>query len=233
MSKYVFLSPCVFNPVAGGLGDFVVSSAVAPFNVPENLGVIDGKVMRFFAQNSDGTIWERGQGAYTIATHTLARTIIDANSDGLAVKINFASPPEVTVFPSKPAQLEAGGAFPTGTQMMFVQTSAPPGWTKVTTHNDKAIRVVSGATGSGGSIDFSTVFATTVVGNHTLITSEISAHTHPIQANDGIGGIFGGPGPSSGNSAIITSNSTGGGGAHNHPLDLRVKYVDTIIASKD
>ena len=51
-------------------------------------------------------------------------------------------------------------AFPSGTAMLFAQTSAPTGWTKSTTHNDKALRVVSGTASSGGSSAFSTAFGT-------------------------------------------------------------------------
>ena len=57
--------------------------------------------------------------------------------------------------------------------MLFQQTAAPTGWTKDTTHNDKALRIVSGAAGSGGSNSFSTVMAQTTIGNHTLTAAEI------------------------------------------------------------
>jgi len=51
-------------------------------------------------------------------------------------------------------------AFPSGTKMLFQQTSAPTGWTKITSGvNNKALRVVSGTAGSGGNIAFTTVFA--------------------------------------------------------------------------
>ena len=50
--------------------------------------------------------------------------------------------------------------FPAGTSMLFQQTSAPTGWTKQTTHNDKALRIVTGTVGTGGSSAFSTAFAT-------------------------------------------------------------------------
>ena len=43
--------------------------------------------------------------------------------------------------------------------MLFQQTSAPTGWTKVTSGvNNKALRVVSGTVGSGGNVAFTTVF---------------------------------------------------------------------------
>ena len=95
----------------------------------------------------------------------------------------------------------ATSEFPSGTIMLFGQTAAPTGWTKSTTHNDKALRVVSGAASSGGSVAFTTAFnasrAVTVtgtntsttatgtvslsggsVGSTTLTTSQIPAHTH-------------------------------------------------------
>lgn len=49
--------------------------------------------------------------------------------------------------------------FAATTAALFVQTAAPTGWTKSTSHNDKALRVVSGSASSGGSTAFSTVFA--------------------------------------------------------------------------
>lgn len=66
---------------------------------------------------------------------------------------------------SKPTTLagygitDGGGGFPAGTVMLFVQTAAPTGWTKSTTHDNKALRVVSGTAGSGGTSAFTTAFA--------------------------------------------------------------------------
>ena len=41
-------------------------------------------------------------------------------------------------------QTQFDNLIPSGTKMLFQQTSAPTGWTKITTHNDKAIRVAPG-----------------------------------------------------------------------------------------
>jgi hypothetical protein len=49
--------------------------------------------------------------------------------------------------------------FPSGTVMLFVQTAAPTGWTKSTTHDNKALRVVSGTASTGGTVAFTTAFA--------------------------------------------------------------------------
>jgi len=72
--------------------------------------------------------------------------------------------------------------LPAGTVMLFVQTSAPTGWTKSTAHDNKALRVVSGAASSGGSVAFTTAFASQsvsgTVGSYTLTTADIPAHNH-------------------------------------------------------
>ena len=48
---------------------------------------------------------------------------------------------------------------PEGSKMLFAQAAAPCGWVKDTTHNNKALRVVTGnGGGDGGTKDFSTVF---------------------------------------------------------------------------
>lgn len=77
----------------------------------------------------------------------------------------------------------SGGGVPSGTTMLFQQTAAPTGWTKQTTHNNKALRVVSGTASSGGSVAFTTAFSTSrtvsgSVANHTLTLSEIPSHNH-------------------------------------------------------
>ena len=51
------------------------------------------------------------------------------------------------------------GGFPSGTRMLFQQSSAPTGWTKDTSTNDSALRVVSGSVGSGGSVGFTTAMS--------------------------------------------------------------------------
>ena len=50
-------------------------------------------------------------------------------------------------------------AFPSGTKMLFQQTSAPTGWTKITSSvENKSLRVTSGTVGSGGNVAFTTAF---------------------------------------------------------------------------
>lgn len=51
--------------------------------------------------------------------------------------------------------------FESGTSMLFQQSTAPTGWTKQTSHNNKALRVVTGSVSSGGSNSFTDAFNAT------------------------------------------------------------------------
>lgn len=71
--------------------------------------------------------------------------------------------------------------IPSGTRMLFQQTTPPTGWTKVTSGVDgRALRVVSGTVGSGGTNSFTTAFnsANTSSSSGTGNTSSNGAHTH-------------------------------------------------------
>jgi len=83
----------------------------------------------------------------------------------------------------------AAAAFDSGTVMLFAQTAAPTGWTKDTSNNNNsALRVVTGTASTGGSVDFTTAFASQTpsgtvsvsgsAGSTTLTTPQIPSHTH-------------------------------------------------------
>ena len=139
----------------------------------------------------------------------------------------------------------------TGFLMLFQQTSAPTGWTKQTTHDNKALRVVTGNATPGGTVPFTDVLTDRTfggtVGDTTLSTSQIPSHTHT--AVSWINGVYDytenqTPTPKNpfvGNSApgAIDTGATGGGGSHSHPfitgnaVSFAVQYVDLIICSKN
>jgi len=171
-------------------------------------------------------------------------------------------------FPDATTQTTAAASeFTSGTVMLFAQTAAPTGWTKDTTnYNNSGLRVVTGTASTGGSVDFTTAFASQTptgsvtitavsgsAGATTLSTPQIPSHSHPATvygpsnpANAPQTRFAGGvqnwnqPFPS-------TTNNTGGGGSHTHPfsfssgsgtfsgnaINLAVKYVDVIRATKD
>ena len=159
-----------------------------------------------------------------------------------------------TAFSGDGSGLSGIASFPSGTKMLFAQASAPTGWTKQTSHDNKALRLVTGGSGggSGGSNSFGTAFNSSrstsggSVSNHTLSTSQIPAHNHGMQQKS-IGAGCGGNHSYTGavgtfgcnnNSTGISTFNTGGGGSHNHgftnpSLNLNVAYVDVIMAAKD
>ena len=76
----------------------------------------------------------------------------------------------------------SGLAFPTGTRLLFQQDNAPAGWTKITSYDNRALRVVSGTAGTGGSIPFTTAFASRningTVGGTALTIAQMPSHNH-------------------------------------------------------
>lgn len=132
------------------------------------------------------------------------------------------------------ATTKANAVIPSGTRMLFQQSAAPVGWTKDTSHHDKALRVVSGAAGSGGVLDFSAAFISGSVGATTLTLAQIPSHDHgtPVYARDGSTSHVGDGGGALTYNGVRT-DATGGGEAHAHTLDLSIKYVDIIIATKN
>lgn len=151
-------------------------------------------------------------------------------------------------------------AFPTGTKLAFNQAAAPTGWTKDVTHNDKALRVVSGAGGgSGGSVAFTTAFASqTPTGTNSgtaITTAQMPLHGHPYRSsfNSNSGSTVTGGMMVSTAAVLATSpeftgapsdtqgqqiGGTGGGATHTHTftgnaINLAVQYIDIIICTKN
>lgn len=147
-----------------------------------------------------------------------------------------------------------------GSLMLFQQTSAPTGWTKQTTHDNKALRVVTGTATPGGSTAFTSVFASRTptgsvsvsvsggtVNDTTLTTPQIPSHNHPNGCVNGFPAAGGSPFNNTPNGAQTSTGAAGGNGAHSHPfsvgsasgsfsgtaLDFAVQYVDVIICSKN
>jgi hypothetical protein len=202
-----------------------------PFNVSMSIGDTT-----WYAIVMPGTGWETGLGTYT-GTNTLTRTTVYESSNS-NTWVSFPTGSK-DVFMCQPAS-QAQPAFPAGTLMLFQQNNAPPYWTKQTTHNDKALRVVSGTGGgSGGSTPFSSIFeAVSTVSNTTITQATMASHTHTMNGDI----VAGGAGPTGiGNTttavnAILsnaTTTSIGGDLSHNHTLTISVQYVDLIICAKD
>ena len=133
----------------------------------------------FVVKTNGGTrVTVSGAGATTLAG------ALTVSSGGAAITGNSSVTGTLT------ATLFSGpwANIPAGTAMLFAQTAAPTGWTKSTTHDNKALRVVSGSASSGGSVAFTTAFASqSVTGTNTpyaLTAAEIPAHTHTATSTD-------------------------------------------------
>ena len=212
-------------------------------------------------------------GNVTIDSNTSSPALkITQTGTGPVLRVQDSTDPDVTPFivdnsgnvgigtatPVSALEIASPGVFtgawaylPTGTVMLFVQTSAPTGWTKSTTHDNKALRVVSGSASSGGSVAFTTAFASQAVagtvGATTLDVTQIPSHTHVMttRLKSSAAYVAGAQTYELGqdttdytSTSSDTSQSTGGGGSHTHTftgtaINLAVSYVDVIIATKD
>jgi len=196
------------------------------------------------------------QGAHTIQYCT-GDKIVDlfANSFGnLSVKnqinigdnitLNANGVIAATTLLGNGAGLSGVEEFAQGTEALFVQTSAPTGFTTNTsaTLSECCLQVVSGTgAGTGGSDAFSSVFtgsktasatdapinidnlstsSTLTAGTHTLSTPEIPSHTHSATGFGGQRSNAQDGGPLSGfiNPQTVSSGGTGGGGSHSHTI---------------
>lgn len=199
------------------------------------------------------------QGAHTIMYNNANNKIVDlfANSFGqLSVKeqlkigdnitLNANGVVAATTLTGNGAGLTGVEEFASGTEAMFVQTSAPTGFTTNTsaTLTECCLQVVNGTGGgTGGSDTFTTTFGTKnataasvpistgsltvssnyAIGSTTLSTPQLASHSHPINGVSGSprsGGNTSDPQP-----AILLpltpnygSGNAGGGGSHTHSM---------------
>ncbi len=71
--------------------------------------------------------------------------------------------------------------FPSATIMLFGGAAAPIGWTKGATHDNKALRLVTGTPSTGGSVAFTTAFhATRTTTGVAISAAQMPAHVHTI-----------------------------------------------------
>jgi hypothetical protein len=202
------------------------------------------------------------QGAHTMQYCT-GDTVVDlfANSLGkVSVKnlVNVANTVKIqangeltaTSFTGNGAGLDGVSTLDQGTQMVFLESSAPTGWTQNTDASlaNSTLRVVTGSAGTGGSTEFASCFdsaktttagditldtaATTVVtdtivvGNTTLGTPTIASHNHTVSTSATIS-PYGGPG-GGGCVTLGTTGSGGGGGSHNHPAAFSASISGSV-----
>lgn len=219
-----------------------------------------------FSGTSSGTNTGDQNIFQTIAVSGQSNVVADSTADTLTL-VAGANITITTNATTDAVTIAAAAEFPSGTRMIFQQTAAPTGWTKETsaTYTNAALRIVSGAAGTGGTVGFGTVFsatralsitvsnttATGTVGATTLTTAQMPTHTHTysggLQSNTTATGAADRINSLTGTSAPAgTTSSNGSSTSHTHSLtmdphthtatgtvDLDVKYVEFIIATKD
>jgi hypothetical protein len=230
------------------------STAESSNKVIELTGTLTGDVTVFIpAKENNYFIYNNTAGSFTVNVAATghgansatiaqgAKTLVYCTSDNVEElfgdDINVTGNVSASYFIGDGSSLTNIEPFTPGTLMLFQQTTAPTGWTKQTTHDNKALRVVTGTASSGGSNTFSGVFNTAVAvsgtsnnstvtisgstAGHTLILSEIPSHRH-LEG----GHVEFGTGDSESAGTRNTGNDggarrfytdyQGGGGSHSH-----------------
>lgn len=168
-----------------------------------------------------GAIWLTEQVTYKFV-------ITDSNNNTIATIDNISGINDVPVT----------SVTPSGTVMMFPQTTVPTGWTRINTFDDAAIRVVGSAVpGSGGTNGFIAKLINQIsIDSHALTLAETPPHTHNVPFNRDNAGASGGTMVLHANTIAgptLTTTSTGTGNGHVHTVTLAVKYLDVMICSKN
>ena len=201
--------------------------------------------------SGDLAVASGGTGA---SSASAARTSLGAQ-DALVSGTNIKTLNGASLLGSGNIEITVPAALlPGGTVMLFVQTAAPTGWTKSTAHDDKALRLVSGTVGTGGSAAFTTAFGTPTVsgsvslsgsvGSTTLTVAQLASHAHTFNTGTTFNyNNFGGS-KTRDFSSNLTTGSAGSNASHTHSFSgssslssataaISVAYVDAIIAVKD
>lgn len=216
------------------------------------------------APSDDGTVTATNKIDWSIIKTKLSdplKTAIEAMNTNIAAAIvtitaNLATEAAdlVTANSNYTNQITGKLLAPAGTAMLFMSTAVPTGWTKGSTHNNKALRLITGTVGTGGSTAFTSVFT-----SRTILEANMPTHSHSINLTDsavdfsytsiGVNATISENGRST---ASATANGVTGlsestddlsgtgtvGGATGSigsgtAMDFAVRYVDIVIGTKD
>ena len=177
------------NAYTGGITNNGITSGVLTFSVP---------------YNAPGTLYYICQN-HSAMVGTI--TISDAGPEGPPGPPGTDGDDGEDGTPGTPGTPGGAGpaGVPSGATMLFYQSSAPTGWTQVTTQNNKALRVVSGSGGgTGGSSAFTSAFS----GSRSISVSG-SGSASGTTDNDGSGTTGSDGGESVSISGSVSGNCSG------------------------
>lgn len=212
--------------VAGGV-DVALTAAEALYGQITLTGTItaDINVTVPDATNKLYSVTNSTTGSFTVTFKTLTGT-------GIVIAQGSSS-----IFVADGTNVEDTCVIPVGTPMVFYQASAPTGWAEVTTQADSALRVVTVAGATGGSVGGASNLSSgcTTVAAHTHGTEYPGTHTHTISN---------GSNTSPGSYAIFATVASGtmtssASGSHTHTTNSQTnsgtwipKYADVIVCKR-
>ena len=208
------------------------------------------------------TEWEIGIGTVTEGSpDTMTRDYIwkSSNSDaavnwGAGIKsiyidaaalllLQIFDPARMTAAEARLTELTSQLSAFEGTKALFVQATAPIGWTQDTSQSDRLLRIadttvspdeVGGATGGSWTISGVTV------DGHALTSAEMPSHTHSVPlAGAGSNTVkkIDAPSTTIGSDNTVISGSSGSNDAHTHGLTAdgvwRPAYQNVIVCTNN
>jgi hypothetical protein len=196
------------------LGNVTITTACIGFTFVENY--TSGNFSVTFTNGVSGVVIPQGQGT----------TVLTDASNGARI-------------------VSSSGGFATGTAIAaFAQATAPVGWTKSTSLDDYALRLVSGTGGiTAGAVSFSSAFTNLTITKANLpnynLTVTDPGHTHSYTTPNTTGRSGGGTATAD---AVTTTNTTNSnttgisvnsGGSGTAISQFSVKNVSVINCTKD
>ena len=165
----------------------LAADSVVQSKIPDN--AIDEARLQISNSGSNGQYLQKqsgNTGGLTWGTVDLTTLSASNLSSGTIPDARFPS----TLPAVNGANLTGIASFASGTKMIFQQTSAPSGWTKITSSVDnKALRLVSGSVGSGGNQNFTGAFAArTPAGNVGTTSNSTASFSGSVSGNTGNAG---------------------------------------------